>query len=78
MMWTPQRTAAGEDTGCGIGWRVGRDAAGRRIVHHGGRTHQLRAFLLCIRTTTLPAPSLANGPADVAEMERVAEPFLSR
>jgi CubicO group peptidase (beta-lactamase class C family)/signal transduction histidine kinase len=80
VMWTPQRTAAGEDTGYGIGWRVGRDAAGRRMVYHGGRTHQLRAFLLLYPDHGVAIAVLANGPADFAEaeVERVAEPFLPR
>jgi serine beta-lactamase-like protein LACTB len=79
-MWTPQRTAAGEDTGYGIGWRVGRDAAGRRIVHHGGRTHQLRAFLLLYPDHGVAIAVLANGPADFGEeaVGRIAEPFLPR
>lgn len=77
-MWTPQRTASGEDTGYGIGWRVGHDAAGRRIVHHGGRTQQLRAFLLVYPDHDLAVAVLANGPADFAEADvsRIAEPFL--
>jgi serine beta-lactamase-like protein LACTB len=78
MTWTPQRTTAGEDTGYGIGWRAGRDAAGRRIVHHGGRTHQLRAFLLLYPDHGVAIAILANGPADFAEeaVGRIAEPFL--
>lgn len=77
-MWTPQRTASGEDTGYGIGWRSGRDAAGRRIVHHGGRTPQLRAFLLIYPDHDLAVAVLANGPAGFAEAEvaRIAEAFL--
>lgn len=77
-MWTPQRTAAGEDTGYGIGWRVGRDRAGRGIVHHGGRTHQLRAFLLLYPEHGVAIAVLANGPADFAEeaVGHLAEPFL--
>jgi CubicO group peptidase (beta-lactamase class C family)/signal transduction histidine kinase len=80
MMWTPQRTAAGDDTGYGIGWRTGRDAAGRRMVHHGGRTHQLRAFLLLYPDHGVAIAVLANGPADFAEdaVARIAEPFLAR
>jgi CubicO group peptidase (beta-lactamase class C family) len=79
-MWTPQRTAAGEETEYAIGWRVGRDGAGRSIVHHGGRTHQLRAFLLLYPEHGVAIAVLANGPADFAEdaVGRIAEPFLPR
>jgi CubicO group peptidase (beta-lactamase class C family) len=77
-MWTPQRTAAGEDTGYGIGWRIGRDGEGHRIVHHGGRTRDLRAFLLVYPDDDVVVAVLANGPADFAEAEvaRIAAPFI--
>lgn len=80
VMWTPQRTAAGEDTGYGIGWRVGSDGDGRRIVHHGGRTRDLRAFLLVYPDADVVVALLANAPADFAEAEaaRIAAPFLPR
>jgi serine beta-lactamase-like protein LACTB len=78
-MWTPQRTSAGEDTGYGLGWRIGRDGAGRRIVHHGGRTPELRAFLLLYPEHDLAIAVLANGPTDFAEeaVGLIAEAFLS-
>ncbi|HST58515.1 MAG TPA: serine hydrolase domain-containing protein [Longimicrobium sp.] len=76
--WTPQRTSAGEETGYGMGWRIGRDANGHRIVHHGGRTRDLRAFLLVYPDHDVVVAVLANGPADFAEAEaaRLAAPFL--
>ena len=36
MMWTSQATASGEETGYGIGWNVGTDEQGRRLIRHGG------------------------------------------
>lgn len=36
LLFTPQRTTAGEATGYGIGWRVARDTLGHRHVHHTG------------------------------------------
>lgn len=36
LLWTPQRTRDGEATEYGIGWYVSQDAAGRRMVGHGG------------------------------------------
>jgi hypothetical protein len=61
-------------------WRVGRDAAGRRIAHHGGRMRHLRAFLLLYPDQGVAVAVLANGPADFAEDEaaRIASPFLLR
>lgn len=77
VMWTSQRTTAGEEIGYGMGWRMGRDPQGRRIVHHGGRTRDLRAFLLVYPDHDVVVAILANGPADFAEAEaaRLAAPF---
>lgn len=36
MLHTSQKTQDGEETGYGIGWRVGKDEHGRRIIGHGG------------------------------------------
>ena len=36
MLHTSQETQDGEETGYGIGWRVGKDEHGRRIIGHGG------------------------------------------
>lgn len=45
MMFTSQRTAAGVETGVGLGWRIGA-LDNRRIYHHGGDAIGGRAFLL--------------------------------
>ena len=36
MLFTSQRTTDGKETGYGMGWFVGRDERGRRVVSHGG------------------------------------------
>jgi CubicO group peptidase (beta-lactamase class C family) len=36
VLFTPQRTASGEETGYGIGWNIGRDDRGYRTTGHGG------------------------------------------
>ena len=36
LLWASQKTRDGEKTGYGIGWRVGTDEKGRRVVGHGG------------------------------------------
>ncbi len=36
LLWTSQKTEAGEETGYGIGWSVGNDSKKRRFVGHGG------------------------------------------
>ena len=36
LLWTPQRTSSGEDTGYGIGWGTRTDEQGRHFVGHTG------------------------------------------
>lgn len=36
LAWTRQTIASGKETGYGLGWFVGADKSGRRIVRHGG------------------------------------------
>jgi serine beta-lactamase-like protein LACTB len=45
-MFTSQTTSDGEETGVGIGWRIGEDFAGRQIVHHAGSMRGARSVLL--------------------------------
>ena len=46
LMFTSQKTSDGKETGVGLGWRIGKDEAGRRILHHGGESIGGRAFML--------------------------------
>ncbi len=71
--------AAGEETGVGIGWRIGKDGAGRRILHHGGAIDGGRAFLLLYPDEKIAVAILANlSGARYAEGEaqKLAELFL--
>lgn len=79
LMFTSQRTARGESTGYSLGFRIGADASGRRIAHHGGTSVGARAFLLVYPAERLAIAMLANGPArfDEADLASVAEPFLT-
>ncbi|MGE0555040.1 MAG: serine hydrolase domain-containing protein, partial [Gemmatimonadales bacterium] len=46
VMWTGQHTASGEPTGVAVGWRVGEDFEGRRVVHHAGSMGGARSVLI--------------------------------
>lgn len=46
LLFTPQRTAAGEETGYGIGWFSRADEEGRRMVYHSGGAVGGNAYLL--------------------------------
>lgn len=46
LLFTPQRTADGKETGYGVGWSAGTDPEGRRTVSHSGGAVGGSAFLL--------------------------------
>ena len=60
LLFISQKTASGEETGVGLGWRIGRDAAGRRILHHGGAIEGGRAFVLLYPDQGVAVALLAN------------------
>jgi serine beta-lactamase-like protein LACTB, mitochondrial len=79
LLFTSQRTTAGEETGVGIAWRIGRDAQGRRILHHGGAIEGGRAFLLLYPDQKVAVALLANltfARFDENEAEKLAEMFI--
>lgn len=79
-MLTSQRSADGAETGVGIGWRVGRDWAGRRIFHHAGSQEGSRAVLLVYPDEGLSVAIMTNLFGEPALIEPTAaaliEPFL--
>ena len=60
LLFTSMKTTAGEETGVGLGWRIGTDAAGRRFYHHGGAIDGGRAFLLVYPDEKIAVALLAN------------------
>jgi len=79
-MLTPQQTRAGASTGVGLGWRVGADAAGRRIAHHAGNLPDARAVVVVYLDLGVVVALMSNRGNSPAEVERVAgelaAPFL--
>lgn len=80
LLFSPQRTADGKETGVGIGWRITTDPRGRRIVHHAGNIAGGRALILIYRDEGLVVAMLSNLGQTPANVERaaltLAEPFL--
>lgn len=75
---TPQRLASGEATIVGLGWRIGKDAAGRTIHHHGGLSNPGgRAMLVVWPAEQVVVAMLANIAASFDERDagRLAAPF---
>lgn len=74
-------TVEGTSTGVGFGWRVGQDAAGRTIYHHGGASTGGRAMVmvwpdagLAVAMTT----NLSGARYGEAEAMAIGAAFLSR
>jgi serine beta-lactamase-like protein LACTB, mitochondrial len=60
LMFTSQKTSDGKETGVGLGWRIGKDGEGRRILHHGGESVGGRAFVLVYPDQKVVVAILAN------------------
>ncbi len=78
LLLTPQRNAAGEETGYSIGVRVEFDERGRRMLHHGGTSVGARAFLLVYPEQGVTVAMAANGPAtfDQRQLATIASRFM--
>lgn len=50
QMWTSQKTAAGKETGYGLGWRVGRRSGRKTVSHTGGQSGTSTVLLLVPET----------------------------
>ncbi len=77
-LFTSQRTMAGEETGYGIGWYVAKDAAGRRVVRHGGGSVGGTAMLLLYPDQGVAVAIVANvSGAEYRDVpRRIAEAFV--
>lgn len=77
-MWTGQTLRSGEETGYGIGWRVARDSAGRRVVGHGGGSVGGTTFFRLYPEQGVVVAVTANmSDADLDEAgEAIARAFL--
>jgi serine beta-lactamase-like protein LACTB len=77
-LFTPRVTIPNSRTGVGIGWRIGEDAAGRRVYHHGGSIEGGRAMVVLYPQSKVAIAFLANAFADVgeADVQAIAAPFI--
>jgi CubicO group peptidase (beta-lactamase class C family) len=77
LLFTSQTLSSGKPTGVGIAWRIGVDANGRRILHHGGSLDGGRAMLMMFPESGIVVAMLANIYADFGEKDaiRIGEIF---
>ena len=60
LLFSPQKSNAGESTGNGLGWQVGVDGAGRRRLVQSGRTVGGRSVVVLVPESRLAVALLAN------------------
>jgi len=79
VLWTSQRRNDGEETGYGIGWSVGTDRDGRRLVSHGGGSIGGTTFLLLFPDDGVVVSIVGNARAPMTPglAWTLAEPFLA-
>ncbi len=71
LLFTSMQTADGKDTGVGFGWRIGADAEGRVVYHHGGASVGGRAMLVVWRDLPI-AVAITTNLSNAAITERDA------
>lgn len=73
LLITPMQTADGRATGVGFGWRIGTDAKGRVVYHHGGASVGGRAMLVVWRDVPLAVAITTNlSGARITEADAMA------
>lgn len=79
LLWTPQRTAGGTETGYGLGWRNARDWDERRTVSHGGGSVGGTTYFLLYPNERVAIAMTANisvSPMGEPTARTIAEGFL--
>lgn len=72
LLFTPQHTTAGEATGVGLGWRIGKDPAGRLVHHHAGSMDGCRAVLVYYPGEDVAVALLSNRSRTPQTIEAIA------
>ncbi|HEV3470708.1 MAG TPA: serine hydrolase domain-containing protein [Pyrinomonadaceae bacterium] len=79
-LFRPLKTSAGEETGFGLGWRVGTDKKGRRIFHQPGGGPGISCWLVLYPEEGLAIAILSNqtgAPVGGAALDVIAESFIT-
>ncbi|GAB3890406.1 serine hydrolase domain-containing protein [Larkinella knui] len=80
LLLTPQLLLDGKNTQYGLGWRIGTDRQGRKIIHHGGLIDGGRTFLILYPDNDLIVAITANMSGvsiNLPEVETIAGYFFS-
>jgi serine beta-lactamase-like protein LACTB, mitochondrial len=80
LLFSPQKTNDGKETGSAYGFKLGVDSKGRKVAFHGGESEGARAFLLIYPEEKLVISLCANvfrAPIFEGEAETIAGYFLN-
>lgn len=80
VLFTPQLLSTGKNTNYGLGWRIGKDLHGRKIVHHGGLIDGGRAFIIIYPENDLViavAANISGASINLGEMDSIAASFFN-
>jgi CubicO group peptidase (beta-lactamase class C family) len=69
----------GNQTAVGIGWRIGKDSTGRRVLHHAGASQGGRAMLLLYPESGIVVAMLSNilAPFGEQDAQRIGSLFIA-
>ena len=77
---TSQHTTEGDETGVGVGWRLARDAWGRRVAHQAGSMDGARSVVVVYPDEEVVVALMTNVAlhplAAEATAQMLADPFL--
>jgi serine beta-lactamase-like protein LACTB len=81
LLFSSQRTLAGEETGYGIGFSIHKSNSGQRVYEHAGGSIGGRSQLILYPDSRLVVAVLTNlddAPWKIEDVESIAEPFAGK
>jgi serine beta-lactamase-like protein LACTB, mitochondrial len=81
LLFSSQKTIAGQETNYGIGWAIQKSQSGQRIYQHSGGSVGGTCQMIVYPETRVVVALLTNlgeAPWKIADVESIAEPFAGR
>jgi CubicO group peptidase (beta-lactamase class C family) len=81
LLFSSQKTIAGQETGYGIGWAIQKSQRGQRIYQHSGGSVGGSCQMIIYPETRVVVALLTNlgeAPWKIADVESIAEPFAGQ
>jgi serine beta-lactamase-like protein LACTB len=81
LLFSSQKTIAGQETGYGMGWGIGKSQSGQRIYQHSGGSVGGSCQMIVYPETSVVVALLTNlgeAPWKIGDVESIAEPFAGK